>query len=678
MHAALLVRESIGRFLDRSTSETNFRTRHRLLTEKYDTRPSSGFFPVAPFVPELSEDGLNQIQALDNPIENSIDANLFGLQLDIALFQASRGRRFIRKKRGVNRIASRLKVTTDHARQLLETGKLSFQPLEELVNGFFEENFFTPEEVCSDNNVSIEEINFLLDSKAIAAIDVGLDAPVWRIPESSVSTLSLLKEQANVYTVESLANKFNIHSEIASSILSIELAQNRTVYFPLPVAKYHISNRVLSEIKARLGIAKITFGEAILTESQARDSYSLSEIWEELKERGMPSINVYPFADSPVLVYSRRDVEKFLRDNVIEVNNSQIVLEKPQQLRILMHYLNGMTIGKIKETVSFDKEIVQAVISRHNADSLLAQARRNLEKSTSQQAKAEKEIVNTYTDCLQEYLSDIDSAPLLSPEQEKEFFSHYKTGDKSAREKIFAANRRLVVYVAKHLREKLGLASSELLELIGVGNYGLNKAIDGFDVSKNNKFSTYAYSCIHNEILKQRSFSKYPFTLIGKDREQLSKLYAAKDWFVKSYGMEPNIEQLSAASRLSVKTILRLQEVYGTPLHFDSAEGFEYEDETIERQHAIDKIEALKQKLSSTLKKVLSFREYRTICLSFGIGEFRTYSLQEIADRYQFSKALVGRFFKNAKKKLQSASAREQYHLDSLVEEFIEARNFIN
>jgi RNA polymerase sigma factor (sigma-70 family) len=59
---------------------------------------------------------------------------------------------------------------------------------------------------------------------------------------------------------------------------------------------------------------------------------------------------------------------------------------------------------------------------------------------------------------------------------------------RDARNKLLEANLRLVVHVArKHLRPGL-----ELMDLVSDGNVVLMRAVEGFDVAKGFKFSTYA------------------------------------------------------------------------------------------------------------------------------------------------------------------------------------------
>ena len=49
---------------------------------------------------------------------------------------------------------------------------------------------------------------------------------------------------------------------------------------------------------------------------------------------------------------------------------------------------------------------------------------------------------------------------------------------------------------------KFNIAKDQYDYLFQEGIIGLIKAIQTFDISKNNKFSTYAYICIRNEIIR--------------------------------------------------------------------------------------------------------------------------------------------------------------------------------
>ena len=86
------------------------------------------------------------------------------------------------------------------------------------------------------------------------------------------------------------------------------------------------------------------------------------------------------------------------------------------------------------------------------------------------------------------YLKEIGQVKLLSAEEEIELAKRVSEGDQAAKNKLTEANLRLVVSIAK----KYSGRGLHILDLIQEGNTGLIRAVDKFDWTKGNKFSTYA------------------------------------------------------------------------------------------------------------------------------------------------------------------------------------------
>ena len=76
-------------------------------------------------------------------------------------------------------------------------------------------------------------------------------------------------------------------------------------------------------------------------------------------------------------------------------------------------------------------------------------------------------------------------------------FYQMKNGDDLAKEKLVLHNLRLVMVV---LKKYIGFNIS-FDELFSVGNLGLIKALNTYDINRNIEFSTYAIKCINNEFL---------------------------------------------------------------------------------------------------------------------------------------------------------------------------------
>lgn len=85
----------------------------------------------------------------------------------------------------------------------------------------------------------------------------------------------------------------------------------------------------------------------------------------------------------------------------------------------------------------------------------------------------------------------------LSREEEKILFKKLSDGDLISRTKLIEYNMRLVYYFVK---EKYSNTFYEYDDLISICTIGLIKAIDSYKITKNCKFSVYAFTCMDNEI----------------------------------------------------------------------------------------------------------------------------------------------------------------------------------
>lgn len=84
----------------------------------------------------------------------------------------------------------------------------------------------------------------------------------------------------------------------------------------------------------------------------------------------------------------------------------------------------------------------------------------------------------------------------LSKAEEAKCIREMESGDFSARNRLIEHNLRLVAYIVrKHYAD-----SGEQEELISIGTIGLIKAAETFDSTKSINFSTYASTCVQNEI----------------------------------------------------------------------------------------------------------------------------------------------------------------------------------
>ena len=99
------------------------------------------------------------------------------------------------------------------------------------------------------------------------------------------------------------------------------------------------------------------------------------------------------------------------------------------------------------------------------------------------------------------YFQKVKSISILNPVEEKELIKKAKKGDEEAFQKIIIANQKLVVKEAL----KYYFKEDNLLDLINEGNKGLIEALKRFDVTRDNRFYTYALWWVRSEIRRYLS-----------------------------------------------------------------------------------------------------------------------------------------------------------------------------
>ena len=91
-----------------------------------------------------------------------------------------------------------------------------------------------------------------------------------------------------------------------------------------------------------------------------------------------------------------------------------------------------------------------------------------------------------------------NSDKYLSKEQELELIIKAQQGDIEARNELIINNKKLIISIArKYISNKM-----DLEDLVHEGIFGLNKAIDKYDITKNYRLSTYAVWYIRQTILR--------------------------------------------------------------------------------------------------------------------------------------------------------------------------------
>ena len=164
------------------------------------------------------------------------------------------------------------------------------------------------------------------------------------------------------------------------------------------------------------------------------------------------------------------------------------------------------------------------------------------------------------------YLKEIGQIPLLSADEEVELAKLVSEGDQKAKNKLTEANLRLVVSIAK----KYSGRGLHILDLIQEGNTGLIRAVDKFDWTKGNKFSTYATWWIRQAITRaiadQARTIRVPVHMV----EVINKTTRCNRKLVQELGREPTVEEIAAELNLPVEKIIEANRTAADTLSLDT------------------------------------------------------------------------------------------------------------
>ncbi len=174
------------------------------------------------------------------------------------------------------------------------------------------------------------------------------------------------------------------------------------------------------------------------------------------------------------------------------------------------------------------------------------------------------------------YLKEIGQIKLLSAEEEVELAKRVASGDKAAKDKLTEANLRLVVSIAK----KYSGRGLHILDLIQEGNTGLIRAVDKFDWTKGNKFSTYATWWIRQAITRAIADQAGPSGCRCIWWRVINKATRCNRKLVQELGREPTVEEIAAELNLPVEKIIEANRTAADTLSLDTPVGDE-EDTTI-------------------------------------------------------------------------------------------------
>ena len=274
------------------------------------------------------------------------------------------------------------------------------------------------------------------------------------------------------------------------------------------------------------------------------------------------------------------------------------------------------------------------------------------------EGRASGEVGGADQDTVRQYLREIGSIPLLTPEQERELAKAYQEGDEEAGRRLAEANLRLVVNIAKRYAGH----GIPFLDIIQEGNLGLMKSIEKFNYEKGYKLSTYATwwirQAISRAIADQSRTIRIPVHMV----ETINRIVRTSRRMTMELGREPNSEELAARLDMEESRVVEALRVAMEPVSLESPVGEE------EDSHLMDFIEdkqmmpadaatlqILREEMAQAMS-VLTEREQKVLRMRFGFDDGNPRTLEEVGREFQVTRERIRQIEGKALRKLRHPS----------------------
>ena len=291
-----------------------------------------------------------------------------------------------------------------------------------------------------------------------------------------------------------------------------------------------------------------------------------------------------------------------------------------------------------------------------------------LDDRAASELERELEMLSTLgsksiSDPVRMYLKEIGRIKLLTRDEEIELAQKVEQGDERAKEKLTAANLRLVVSIAK---KYIGRGLS-FLDLIQEGNKGLIRAVEKYDWKKGYKFSTYATWWIRQAITRaiadQARTIRIPVHMV----ETINKLIRISRKLMQKLGRDPTAEEVAKEMEISPDKVREIWKIsqkttsLETPIgdEDDSQLGDFIEDTKQPSPYEMTSQRLLRENIEEVLS-ALSEREGKVLEMRFGLNGQKPMTLEEVGREFGVTRERIRQIEAKALRKLKHPSKRKK------------------
>ncbi|MCA1731096.1 MAG: sigma-70 family RNA polymerase sigma factor [Actinobacteria bacterium] len=240
-------------------------------------------------------------------------------------------------------------------------------------------------------------------------------------------------------------------------------------------------------------------------------------------------------------------------------------------------------------------------------------------------------------DTLTQYLGKIRGGRLLEAAEERDLSRRAREGDREARARLIESNLRLVISIAKKYRGR-GVSFEDLIQ---EGNAGLIKAVERFDPSLGNRFSTYATWWIRQAVTRAVADHARTVRLPSHVVDAVYRLRRAENALGLECGRDATEVELAAHLDIRLEEVRRLREVSqpigsvnaraGTRAEEGAEIGDLLPDERAGEEYALVEVGQWEGTLHEAVSS-LPEREARILKMRHGLDGSKIRTLREVSE----------------------------------------------